>query len=306
VTHEPERDFIGYGSAIPRVRWPGGARLALSIVLNYEEGSEYSVHDGDDRNERITELRYEAPAAIRDLSAESVFEYGSRAGVWRVLRLLERRAVPITVFACAVALERNPAVARAFVEQGHEVCCHGLRWEEPWRLTRQQEREHMHAAIAIVERLCGERPLGWCYRYGPSMHTRSLLVEEGGFLYDSDAYNDDLPYHVEVDGRQHLVLPYSHTYNDGRFVSAPSYGAPGDFVELCRRAALALWEEGATHPRMLSIGLHPRLIGQPGRIGALEEILDGIEQLGDVWIARRVDIARWWQEHYPAFVVEDD
>lgn len=305
MTTWPDRDFVGYGASVPKVRWPNDARVALSIVLNYEEGAESSVYDGNSANERLGELHYDGPTETRDLSVESVFEYGSRAGIWRVLRLLRERQVPVTVFACATALERNPAVARAIVADRHEICCHGLHWEQPSALSRQEEQERMRTAVAIIERLCGQRPLGWCYRYGPSVHSRSLLVEEGGFLYDSDAYNDDLPYYAEVDGKQHLVVPYSHTYNDGRFVTAPSYSGPRDFTDLCLRAIRWLWDEGETHPKMLSIGLHPRLIGQPGRIGALDEILDAVEDLGDVWIARRVDIARWWHDHHRSFEVEE-
>ena len=299
----PKRDFVGYGRRVPRVRWPNGARVAISLVLNYEEGSEYSYPNGDRRNDGLTEVIYAMDPQYRDLCAESIFEYGARAGVWRVERLLTEYKLPITFFACAVALERNREVGAWLREVGHEPCCHGWRWEEVWRLSREEEAEHIRLAIASIKETCGERPLGWYCRYGPSINTRELIVEEGGFVYDSDAYNDDLPYFVEVKGKRQLIVPYSMTYNDGKFGLLPAYGSPTDFVDNLKRGLDQLWEEGASNPRMMSLGLHPRLIGQASRIHALREFIDYALKKGGVWFCRRIDIARWWLDHHAEFTV---
>jgi peptidoglycan/xylan/chitin deacetylase (PgdA/CDA1 family) len=207
----PTRDFVGYGRKVPKVPWPDDARVAVSIVLNYEEGSEYSHPNGDRRNDGLVEMIYAFDPQYRDLCAESVFEYGSRAGVWRLERLLTELEIPITFYACAVALERNREVAAWLKEAGHEPCSHGWRWEEVWRLSREEEADHIRRAVASIEETCGVRPSGWYCRYGPSVNTRELLVEEGGFVYDSDAYNDDLPYYVDVKGKRHLVIPCTMT-----------------------------------------------------------------------------------------------
>jgi peptidoglycan/xylan/chitin deacetylase (PgdA/CDA1 family) len=297
----PQRDLVGYGRKVPKVRWPGDARVALSIVLNYEEGSEYSHPNGDRRNDGLTEMIYAIDAQYRDLCAESVFEYGARAGVWRLERLLTELKIPITFYACAVALERNPEVAAWLREAGHEPCSHGWRWEEVWRLSREEEADHIRRAIESIKETCGVRPSGWYCRYGPSVNTRELLVEEGGFVYDSDAYNDDLPYYVDVKGTRHLVIPYSMTYNDAKFGILPGYGSPTDFVDNLKRGFDQLWDEGGTHPRMMSIGLHPRLIGQASRVHALREFLELVGNKGKAWFARRIDIANWWNEHQAEF-----
>ncbi len=231
----PKRDYVGHGRNVPRVVWPDKARVAVSIVLNYEEGSEYAKPAGDDRNEVMAEIPYVMDAAYRDLAGESVYEYGSRAGVWRLQRLFDAYRIPITFYAAAVALERNPEVAAWLREAGHEPCSHGWRWEEVWTLSREEEKAHMAAAVKSIEETCGQRPLGWYCRYGPSVHTRELLIEEGGFVYDSDAYNDDLPYYVEVKGKRHLVVPYSFTYNDARFVLPQGFSSPDSFFDLLRR-----------------------------------------------------------------------
>jgi peptidoglycan/xylan/chitin deacetylase (PgdA/CDA1 family) len=221
----PLRDFVGYGRRTPRVYWPNGAAVALNFAINQEEGSEYSKGDGDKRHETMAEIPYAMPAEYRDLDVESVFEYGSRAGIWRLLRLFDEYGIKITILACALAVERNPETGNWFRETGHEPCSHGWRWEEPWLLSRDEEREHIRLAVESLEKTCGERPVGWFCRYGPSINTRELLAEEGGFLYDSDAFNDDLPFFTEVNGKRHLVLPYTHVYNDGRYVLAPGYWA---------------------------------------------------------------------------------
>jgi peptidoglycan/xylan/chitin deacetylase (PgdA/CDA1 family) len=300
-TPGPTRDFVGYGRKVPRVRWPRDARIAISVVLNYEEGSEYSHPAGDKRSDGLQEVIYAMDPKYRDLAVESVFEYGSRAGVWRLERLVTEFEIPITFYACAVALERNPEVAAWLKEAGHEPCSHGWRWEEVWRLSRADEADHIRRAIESFKATCGARPQGWYCRYGPSVHTRELLVEEGGFVYDSDAYNDDLPYYVSVTGKQHLVVPYSFTYNDGKFGLLPGYGSPGDFVDTLKRGFDQLYAEGETHPRMMSIGLHPRLIGQATRIAALREFLDYARSKDRVWFTRRIDIANWWHAHHREF-----
>jgi peptidoglycan/xylan/chitin deacetylase (PgdA/CDA1 family) len=285
------------------VRWPNNARLALSLVVNYEEGAEYSFPDGDGHNETgLAETNDVLDPPFRDLRVESVYEYGSRAGIWRLFRLFQEFEVPATFFACAVAIERNPAVGQAIREGGHEVCSHGWRWSEHWLLSREEERTEIERAVESLARTCGERPLGWYCRYGPGVNTRELLVEEGGFLYDSDAYNDDLPYFVEVKGTRHLVVPYTLTYNDIKFVLPQGFGTPGEFFEYCRRAVDELCREGAQgSSKMMSIGLHPRLAGQAARSSALRDLLEYVRERGDVWVTRRLDIARWWLEQHETF-----
>lgn len=298
----PRRDFVGYGRTKPQVVWPDEATVAVNLVVNYEEGSEYSLPAGDGRNEGLAEIAYVMPAEHRDLAAESVYEYGSRAGVWRLMNLFDEYELKTTFFACAVALERNPEVGRWISESRHEPCSHGWRWSEQWLYTREQEREMIAHAITSIEQTCGERPLGWYCRYGPSVNTRELLVAEGGFVYDSDAYNDDLPYFVEVNGRRHLIVPYTFTYNDGRYVLPQGYGSPTDFFDYCRRALDEYRREGAAgRPKMMSIGLHPRWAGQAARTSGLREFIEYALDQGDVWFARRIDIARWWLEHQEEF-----
>ena len=221
--------------------------------------------------------------------------------MWRVQRLVDGLGLPITFFAAATALERNPEVAAWLRESGHEPCSHGWRWEEVWRLGRDLERQHIQWAIESFQSTIGQRPLGWYCRYGPSVHTRELLVEEGGFVYDADAYNDDLPYFTEVMGKRHLIVPYSFTYNDARFVLPQGYGSPDDFATTLKRAFDVYWEEGAERPRMMSIGLHPRLIGQAARIAGLRDFLEYALDKGGVWFARRIDIANWWLDHHEEF-----
>jgi len=295
----PRRVFTGYGRRQPKVVWPNGAKVAVNLVVNYEEGSEYSKPAGDGRNEGLAEIPYVMDAEYRDLCSESVYEYGSRAGIWRLMRLFDEYDVKVTFYACAVALERNPEVGQWIQEAGHEPCSHGWRWSEHWLFDREQERQHMQWAIESIERTCGERPLGWYCRYGPSVNTRELVVEEGGFVYDADAYNDDLPYFTEVKGKRHLVVPYTLTYNDGRYVLPQGFSSPGDFFDICRRGLDEYLREGeAGYPKMMSIGLHPRWVGQAARVNALREFIEYAQAKGDVWFARRIDIARWWLEHH--------
>jgi peptidoglycan/xylan/chitin deacetylase (PgdA/CDA1 family) len=298
----PKRDLIGYGRHAPRVQWPDDAKLAVSLVMNYEEGSEASFPSGDERNEGLGEIPYQMKPGVRDLAVESVFEYGSRAGVWRLMRMFDEFGIKVTFFANGAALERNPEVGQWVQESGHEPCSHGWRWEEAWLLSREEEAEHIRLGIKTIEETCGERPRGWYCRYGPSVNTRELLVEEGGFVYDSDAYNDDLPYFVDVGGTQHLVVPYTLTYNDARYVMPQGTGNPAAFAESLIRAVDELWAEGdAGYPKMMSVGLHARWIGQAGRIAGLRDFLEYTLEKGGVWFPRRIDIAEWWLEHHTEF-----
>jgi allantoinase len=294
------RDLVGYGPNPPDPQWPGGARLAVNFVLNFEEGSEYSFGNGDGRSEvSLTEMPASpVPAGERDLAAESMFEYGSRVGFWRIMRVFAERELPMTIFGCALALERNPQAAQAIVAAGHDICCHGWRWVEHFRLGEAEERQHIRRAIESLERTVGERPLGWYCRYGPSVNTRRLVIEEGGFLYDSDAYNDDLPYYVRENGRPHLVVPYTLTNNDVKYGTS-NFGTGEDFFTYCREAFEFMYAEGASQPKMMSIGMHMRLLGHPGRAFGLARLLDHIQSRSDVWICRRLEIARHWLAQHP-------
>ena len=296
----PIRDLIGYGRGGLAVRWRDDARVAICLVINYEEGAEQSYPAGDGRNEEPQEFGY-PPLPIRDFGNESIFEYGSRAGIWRLQRLLDDLGLPATIQGCAQAFELNPEVGAWVKESGNDVCCHGYRWENVSTLDRDTERSRLEMAVASIEATCGERPRGWYSRQPPSVNTRELLVEEGGFLYDSDSFADDLPFFVPVAGRQHLVIPYSFTLNDGRFMPGQSYSDPTSFVDYCKRHFDYLWEEGARSPKMMSIGLHPRFMGQPSRAHALKEFLMYALDRGSVWFARRLDIAEWWLEHHGEF-----
>lgn len=299
---EPDmRDFVGYGRNPPHARWPGQARLALQFAINFEEGSECSVADGDDRNEvGLAEAPGgRLPPGQRDLAFETMYEYGSRVGIWRLLDLFHRRSIPVTMFGCAVAFERNPLVAAAVREAGHDVCCHGWRWIEPFRLTEAQEREHIGRAVASLERTVGQRPLGWYSRFGPSEHTRRLLVEEGGFLYDADAYNDELPYWTRAGGRDHLVVPYTMDANDAKFAPPASFATGDDFFQYLKETFDQLHAEGVVTPRLMSVGLHPRMSGRPARANGLARFLDYAQSRGQVWFCRRLDVARHWQAHFP-------
>ena len=296
------RDLVGYGANPPHPKWPGDAKIALQIVLNYEEGSEYSIPDGDDSSEIY--LR-EVPGSsmgprMRDLQVESVYEYGSRVGFWRLMRLFKEKDIQVTIFGAALALERNPAAAKAIVDAGYDICCHGWRWIGYHLLDEAEEREHIKKAVASLKKLTGDRPLGWYCRYAPSVNTRRLIVEEGGFLYDSDAYNDDLPYWVEVEGKSHLVIPYTLDNNDMKYCVAPGFNSGNDFYTYLKDAFDVLYAEGETSPKMMSVGLHARLAGKPGRIAALARFIDYVQSRDRVWIPRRLDIAKHWIENHPS------
>lgn len=294
-----ERDFVGYGAQPPRVKWPGDARVAVSLVVNYEEGSEHSYAFGDAEQEPYKEYPKALPEGVRDYGNESAYEYGARAGFWRLMRTFARHEVPVTFYACAVALERNPEAARAIGEAGHEVCSHGYRWEEMFRKSEAEEREDLHKAVASLQRTTGQRPVGWYSRYAPSDHTRRLLAEEGGFLYDSDSYADDLPYYVPVEGKPWLVLPYTLETNDVKFWANAAFATGADFQQYMQDTLDVLWEEGAETPKMMSVGLHLRIVGRPGRAKALDDFIRYARAKGGVWFARRVDIAQLWREQFP-------
>ncbi len=298
------RDLIGYGRYPPHADWPTRARIAVQFVLNYEEGAETSILHGDNTSEQfLSEIIGAEAYEARHMSMESVYEYGSRAGVWRILREFERRKLPLTIFGVAMALARNPNLTSAFVELGHEIACHGLRWIPYQNVNEAIEREHISEAVAIVRNLTGITPVGW-YTGRDSPNTRRLVVEHGGFLYDSDNYSDDLPFWTEVaiSGDRvvpHLVLPYALDSNDMRFATAQGFNSGDDFYSYLRDAFDVLYTEGLESPKMFSIGMHCRLLGRPGRFRALQRFLDYIEKHDRVWICRRSDIARHWINRHP-------
>jgi peptidoglycan/xylan/chitin deacetylase (PgdA/CDA1 family) len=296
------RDLAGYGKAPPDPRWPGDARIAVNIVINVEEGSEPSVPDGDaDSEVGLIETGGRAFPG-RDLGAESMFEYGSRAGFWRLWKTLQRYHAPATFFACSRALERNPeiaAVIRDGVANGrYDVCGHGLRWERHQTLTPEAEALAIHTASEQIAALTGAAPAGWYCRYAPTVHTRRIVAEHGGFLYDSDSYSDDLPYWTAAGGRPHLVVPYTQVMNDAKFLRG-GLNTGADFFEVLREQFDALWVEGAVEPKMMSIGLHCRVAGHPFRATALTRFLAHIATRPQVWLCRRVDIARHWMATHP-------
>ena len=298
--HEYPRNLVGYGRRPPHAGWPGGARIAVQFVLNYEEGAESSVLHGDAASETfLSEIVSAAPyAGARHMSMESLYEYGSRAGVWRVLRLFRERKLPLTIFAVAMALGRNREAAAAFVEDGHEIASHGWRWINYHGMPEAEERRHIARAVEAIREITGERPLGW-YTGRTSGNTRRLVAEYGGFLYDSDSYADDLPYWEKVADRPQLIVPYTLDTNDMRFATAQGFNNGEQFFGYLRDAFDVLYAEGEETPKMLSIGLHCRLVGRPGRLAALAHFLDHVQSHERIWICRRVEIARHWIERHP-------
>ncbi len=295
------RDLVGYGATPPDPQWPGRARIALQFVLNYEEGGENSVLHGDAASETFLSEIVGAQAFVgqRHMSMESLYEYGSRVGVWRMLKLFRRYNIPLTIFAVAMAMERNPAVVEAFMQAGHEIANHGLRWINYQDVPLKIEREHMQRAIEIQKRLTGERPSGW-YTGRTSPNTRRLVVEDGGFEYDADDYSDDLPWYDTRYGKPQLVVPYTLDANDMRFLAVQGFNSGEQFYAYLKDSFDALYAEGRDTPRMMSVGLHCRIAGKPGRIFALERFLRYVSKKPGVWFARRIDIARHWAKRYPA------
>jgi putative urate catabolism protein len=294
------RDLRGYGPRPPDPRWPGGARLALQIVLNYEEGGENCVLHGDPASESFLSeiIGAEARRGVRHMSMESVYEYGSRVGVWRLKNLFDRYRIPVTVFAVGLAVEQYPDPVRALFAAGHEICSHGYRWIDYQHVDKSVEREHMQKAISAIEDAIGERPLGW-YTGRTSPNTRALVVEEGGFLYDADDYGDELPFWNSQHGKPHLVIPYTLDVNDMRFATAQGFNSGTQFLQYLKDSFDVLYAEGAETPRMLSVGLHCRISGRPGRFAALEAFLRYARSHDDVWFCRRIDIARHWHSQHP-------
>jgi allantoinase len=298
------RDLAGHGRHPPHPHWPGDARVALQFVLNFEEGGENSVLHGDAGSEQFLSEMASPPAyAARHLSMESIYEYGSRVGVWRILREFERRGLPLTVFGVGMALQRSPEVTAAFVELGHEIACHGWRWISYQGVDEATEREHMALGMAALQRLTGERALGW-YTGRDSPITRRLAADFGGFAYDSDHYGDDLPFWLQVrktDGAlaPHLVVPYTLDCNDMRFALPQGFSQGEDFFTYLRDAFDVHYAEGAERPTMMSVGMHCRLLGRPGRLRALQRFLDHVQQHDRVWVTRRIDIAHHWRATHP-------
>jgi allantoinase len=298
------RDLIGYGRTPLFADWPGKARIAVQFVLNYEEGGENNVLHGDAGSEQfLSEIVGAASYPARHMSMESIYEYGSRAGVWRILREFERRGLPLTVFGVAMALQRNPEATAAFIELGHEIASHGWRWIHYQDMAPDLEREHLQRAVDLHTRLTGSAPLGW-YTGRDSPNTRRLVVEHGGFAYDADYYGDDLPFWTQVETssgerQPHLVVPYTLDANDMRFATPQGFNTATHFFEYLRDSFDALYAEGDEAPKMLSVGMHCRLLGRPGRIVALQKFLDHIASHDRVWVCRRVDIANHWRQRHP-------
>lgn len=294
------RDLRGYGASPPDPDWPGGARLALQIVLNYEEGGENCVLHGDPASEAFLSeiVNAQARAGVRHMSMESLYEYGSRVGVWRLKKLFDRYRIPVTVFAVGMAMEHYPAPVQALFNAGHEICSHGYRWIDYQHVDKATEREHMQKAISVIESVTGERPLGW-YTGRSSPNTRALVVEEGGFLYDSDDYSDELPFWDRRHGKAQLVIPYTLDANDMRFVTPQGFNTGRQFLQYLKDSFDVLYAEGGDSPRMMSVGLHCRISGRPGRFSAVEEFLRYARSHDDVWFCRRIDIARHWHARHP-------
>ena len=299
MSQDYPRDLIGYGANPPHPHWPGDARIAISFVLNYEEGGERCILHGDKESEAfLSEIPGALPLeGVRHMSMESIYEYGSRSGVWRLLKLFNKYDVPLTIFAVAMAIERHPEVAHAMMDAGHEICSHGYRWIDYQYMDEAEERDHLVRAIEIIRKVTGSRPQGWYTgRNGPN--TRKLVMQEGGFLYDSDAYDDDLPYWVNEEEEPHLVIPYTLDTNDMRFATTQGFNSGEQFYQYLKDSFDTLYEEGAEAPKMLSIGLHCRLAGRPGRIASLERFIRYARSHDKVWFSRRVDIAQHWHQHH--------
>lgn len=296
----PKRDFVGYGRTPPDVRWPDGSAVAVNLVLNYEEGAEYSLLDGDPINDTWGEYSREIPPSVRDMATDTHMEFGSRVGVWRIVRIIDELGIPCSIDAPALALERNPEFCDWIRNSTHDVIGHGYRWTEDSQMSRDEEDHYLRLAIDSIQNTTGQRIRGWIVRSMPSLNTRELLVEEGGFLYDSDASNDELPYYADVKGTRFLVLPYSKVYNDVRYLIAPTYSTPNDFFENLRLALdyMVAEAERGYGGRMMSVGLHARWSGQANRAGAVRDFVEYVLEKKGACFMRRLDIAEYWQQNF--------
>ncbi len=294
------RNLVGYGNKEMNVVWPNNSRLALQIVLNYEEGAENSILHGDKHSETfLSEIIGAQPIKGRHINMESMYEFGSRRGFWRLHKLFKEKNIPITIFGVAMALERNPEVCNAIKNGNYEIACHGWRWIDYQNVKKKIEKEHMKKAIKSIKKIFGERPLGW-YTGRCSPNTRDLVFQDGGFLYDSDSYSDDLPYWEYKKNKKQLIIPYTLDNNDMRFATNQGFNSGEQFYTYLKDSFDALYEEGKTNPKMMSVGLHCRLIGRPGRIQSLKKFLDYVLKFKDVWICKRIDIAKHWIKNYPS------
>tara|TARA_B100000579_G_scaffold418354_1_gene415816 strand:+ start:31 stop:936 length:906 start_codon:yes stop_codon:yes gene_type:complete len=292
------RDFIGYGAKGKKVSWPNNAKLALQIVLNYEEGGENSILNGDKYSESfLSEIIGAKAIKGRNISMESLYEYGSKAGFWRLDRLFKEIKIPVTIFGVGLALERNPEVCEAIKNGNYEVAAHGYRWIDYQNIKKSVEKKHMQKAIESIKRIFGSKPLGW-YTGRCSPNTRDLVFENGGFLYDSDSYSDDLPYWERRGKKRQLIIPYTLDNNDMRFATKQGFNTGDHFYNYLKDSFDTLYDEGKTNPKMMSVGLHCRLIGRPGRIQSLKKFLDYVLKFDDVWICKRIDIAKHWIKNY--------
>ena len=298
MTKKDIRDLIGYGSNLPKVEWPNKARIAVQIVLNYEEGAENCVLNGDKNSEVfLSEIIGAQPIKGRHMNMESLYEYGSRAGFWRLHNLFQEKEIPITIFGVGMALEKNPEICKAIIEADYEVASHGWRWIDYQNIKKSEEKKHMQLAIKAHTKIFGKRPDGW-YTGRCSPNTRDLVMEDGGFLYDSDSYSDDLPYWENRNKKKQLIIPYTLDNNDMRFATNQGFNTGDHFYSYLKDSFDALYEEGRTNPKMMSVGLHCRLIGKPGRIQSLKKFLDYIQKHEDIWVCKRVDIAKHWIKNY--------
>jgi allantoinase len=298
MTKKDTRDLIGYGSNLPKVEWPNKARIAVQIVLNYEEGAENCVLNGDKNSEVfLSEIIGAQPIKGRHMNMESLYEYGSRVGFWRLHNLFQEKKIPITIFGVGMALEKNPEICKAIIEADYEVASHGWRWIDYQNIKKSEEKKHMQLAIKAHTKIFGKRPDGW-YTGRCSPNTRDLVMEDGGFLYDSDSYSDDLPYWESRNKKKQLIIPYTLDNNDMRFATNQGFNTGDHFYSYLKDSFDALYEEGRTNPKMMSVGLHCRIIGKPGRVQSLKKFLDYILKHEDIWICKRVDIAKHWIKNY--------
>ena len=292
------RDFVGYGSKGKQISWPNNAKLALQIVLNYEEGGENSVLNGDKYSETfLSEIIGAKAIKGRHISMESIYEYGSRSGFWRLDKLFKEKKIPVTIFGVGLALEQNPDVCDAIKNGDYEIAAHGYRWIDYQNIKKSVEKKHMQQAIKTIKNIFGSRPLGW-YTGRCSPNTRDLVFDDGGFLYDSDSYSDDLPYWEQRGKKQQLIIPYTLDNNDMRFATNQGFNTGDHFYNYLKDSFDALYEEGKISPKMMSVGLHCRLIGRPGRIQSLKKFLDYVLKFEDIWICKRIDIAKYWIKNY--------